>query len=150
MFNIPRPREFLSVHGFQMVVALSRVVNDLVWPFPCGAKLPLGGISGCRGNPAQDEISYVQSSEFYPFIVVVGHLLLVLCYSDGRFFSYFVQAIQVDSQVVVVAFFVEHLSPSAGYSQLHRDHGFCAICESEGGFSRRGSCHAPVSPKDVG
>ena len=128
MFNIPRPREFQSIHGFQMEAALSRVMNDLVWPFPCGAELPLGRISGCRGNLAQDEISYVQSSEFYPFIVVVGHLLLVLCYSDGSFFSYFVQAIQVDSQVVVVAFFVEHLSPDAGYSYLNRDHGFSAIC----------------------
>ena len=93
MFNIPRPREFLSVHGFQMVVALSRVVNDSLWPFPCGAELPLGGISGCKGDLAQDEISYVQSSEFYPFIVVVSHLLLVLRYSDGCFFSYFIQAI---------------------------------------------------------
>ena len=93
MFNIPWPREFLSVHDFQMVAALSRVVNDLVWPFPCGAELPLGGISGCRGNLAQDKISYVHSSEFYPFIVVIGHLLLVLRYSDGSFFSYFVQEI---------------------------------------------------------
>ena len=76
-----------------MVAALSRVVNDSIWPFPCGAELPLGGISGYRGNLAQDEISYVQSSEFYPFIVVVSHLLLVLRYSDGRFFSYFVQEI---------------------------------------------------------
>ena len=93
MFNIPWRREFLSVHGFQMVAALSRVVNDLVWPFRCRAELPLGGISGCRGNLAQDEISYVQSSEFYPFIVVVGYLLLALRHSDGSFFSYFVQAI---------------------------------------------------------
>ena len=93
MFNIPRPREFLSFHGFQMVAALSRVVNDPVWPFPYGAELSLCRISGCKGNLTQDEISYVQSSEFYPFIVVVGHLLLVLRYSDGRFFSYFVQAI---------------------------------------------------------
>ena len=93
MFNIPRLREFLSVYSLQMVAALSRVVNDSVWPFPCGAELPLGGISSCGGNLAQDEISYVQSSEFYPFIVVVGHLLLILRYSDGRIFSYFVQAI---------------------------------------------------------
>ena len=79
-----------------MVAALSKVVNDPVRPFPCGAELPLCGISGCRGNLVQDEISYVQSSEFYPFIVVVVHPLLVLCYSDGRFFSHFVQEIQVD------------------------------------------------------
>ena len=93
MFNIPCPREFLSVYGFQVVAALSGVVNDPIWPFPCGAELPLGRISGCRGNLAQDDISYVQSSEFYPFIVVVDHLLLVLRYSDGRFFSYFIQEI---------------------------------------------------------
>ena len=96
MFNIPRLREFLSVHGLQMVAALSRVVNDSVWPLSCGAELPLCGISGCRVNFTQDEISYVQLSEFYPFIVVIGHPLLVLCYSDKRFFSYFVQAIQID------------------------------------------------------
>ena len=59
MFNIPWPREFLSVHGFQVVVALSRVVNDSIWSFPCGAKLPLGGISSCMGNLTQDEIPYV-------------------------------------------------------------------------------------------
>ena len=149
MFNIPQPREFLSVHGFQMVAALSRVVNDSVWPFPYGAELPLGGIFGCRVNLTQDEISYDQSFEFYPFTVVVDHLLLVFRYSDGRFFSYFVQLIHVDSQVVVVAFFVEHLSPGAGYSYLHRNHDFCAVCESEGSFSRRGSCHGLISPKDV-
>ena len=90
MFNIPWLREFLSVHGFQMVATLSRVVNDSVWPFLCGAELPLGGISGCRGNLAHDEIFYVQLSKFYPFIVVVGHLLLVLRHFDGSFFSYFV------------------------------------------------------------
>ena len=150
MFNIPRPREFLSVHGFQVVAALSRVVNDPVWPFPCGAELPLCGISGCRGNLAKDEIPYVQSSELYPFIVVVGHPLLVLCYSDGHFFSHFIQAIQIDPQMVIVALFMERLLPSAGYSHLHRDHGFCAIYESEGGFSRRGSCRGPVSLEDVG
>ena len=59
MFNIPWPREFLSVHGFQVVAALSRVVKDSVWSFPCGAELSSGGIFGCRGNLAQDEIPYV-------------------------------------------------------------------------------------------
>ena len=83
MFNIPWPRESLFVHGFQVVAALSRVVDDSVWSFPCGAKLFLGGITGCRGNPAQDEIPYVNSSELYPFIVVVGHLLQILHHSDG-------------------------------------------------------------------
>ena len=150
MFNISWPREFLSVHGFQVVAALSRVVKDSVWSFPCGAELSLGGIFGCRGNLAQDEIPYVQSFELYPFIVVLGHFLLILCHSDGSFFSYFVQAIQVDSQVAVIALFVEHLSPGVGYSYLNQDHGFCAICELEGGFSRRGSCCGPVNPQDIG
>ena len=150
MFNIPRPREFLSVHGFQVVTALSRVVHDPVWPLPCGAKLPLCEIFSCRGNLAQDEISYVQSSEFYSFIVVVSHPLLVLCYSNGCFFSHFVQAIQVDPQVVIVALFMERPSPGTGYSHLHRDHGFCAIGESKGGFSCRDSCRGPVGLEDVG
>ena len=113
-----------------MVAALSRVVNDPVRPFPCGAELPLCEIFDCRGNLTQDEISYVQLFKLYPFIVLVGHPLLVLCYSYGRFFSHFVQAIQVDPQVVIVALFVEHLSPGAGYSHFHWDHGFCAIGES--------------------
>ena len=97
MFNIPWPRESLSVHGFQVVAALSRVVDDSVWSFPYGVELSLGGISGCRGNLAQNEISYVKSFELYPFIVAVGHFLLILRHSDGGIFSYFVQAIQVDS-----------------------------------------------------
>ena len=95
VFNIPWPRESLSVHGFQVVAALSRVVDDSIWSFPCGAKISLGRISGCKGNLAQDEITYVKSFELYPFIVVVGHLLLILRHSDGSFFSYFVQEIQV-------------------------------------------------------
>ena len=93
----------------------------------------------------QDEIIYVKSFELYPLIVVVGHLLLILRHSDGSFFSYFVQEIQVDSQVIVIAFFIEHLSPDAGYSYLNRDHSFSAICEPEGGFSRWGSCCGPIS-----
>ena len=96
MFNIPWPRESLSIHGFQVVAALARVVDNSVWSFPCGAKLSLGGIFGYRGNLAQDEIPYVKSSELYPFIVVVSHLLLILHHSDGSFFSYFVQTIQVE------------------------------------------------------
>ena len=150
MFNIPWPRESLSVHGFQVVAALSRVVDDSVWSFPCGVELSLGGISGCRGNLAQNEISYVKSFELYPFIVAVGHFLLILRHSDGSIFSYFVQAIQVDSQVVVIAFFVEHLLPDASYSYLNQDHGFSSICEPEGGFSCRVSCCGPVSPQDIG
>ena len=89
VFNVPWPRESSSVHGFQVVATLSRILDDSVRSFPCGAELSLGGISGCRGNLAQDKITYVKSSELYPLIVVVGHLLLILCHFDGSFFSYF-------------------------------------------------------------
>ena len=80
-----------------MITALPGVVDDSVRSFPCGAKLSLGRISGRCGNLAQDEVSYVKSSEFYSFIVVFGHLLLVLRHSVGSFISNFVQAIQVES-----------------------------------------------------
>ena len=93
VFNVPWFGESLSVYGFQVVAPLSRVVDDSVRFFPCGAKLSLGGIFGHSGNLAQDKIPYVKSSELYPFIVVFGHLLLILRHSDGSFFSYFVQTI---------------------------------------------------------
>ena len=150
MFNVPWPREPLSVYGFQVVAPLSRVVDNSVRFFPCGAKLSLGGIFGHSGNLAQDKIPYVKSSELYPLIVVFGHLLLILHHSAGNFVSYFVQTIQVDSQVIIIAFFVEYLSLDAGYSYFDRDHCFSAIGEPEGGLSCRGSCCGSVSPQDVG
>ena len=123
---------------------------DSVRSFPCGAKLSLGRVSSRSGNLAQDEIPYVKLSKLYPLIVVFGHLLLILHHSAGNFVSYFVQTIQVDSQVIVITFFVEYLSPDAGYSYLDRDHCFSAIGEPKGGLSRRGSCCGSVSPQDVG
>ena len=105
-----------------MVTTLSRAVDDSVRFFPCGAKLPWGRISGRSGSLAQDKILYVKLSELYPLIVVFGHLLLILRHSAGSFIPYFVQTIQVDSQVIVIAFFVEYLSLDAGYSYFDRDH----------------------------
>ena len=93
-----------------MITALPGVVDDSVRSFPCGAKLSLGRISSRCGNLAQDEVSYVKSFEFYPLIVVFGHLLLVLCHSAGNFVSYFVQEIQIESQFVVIAHLAECLS----------------------------------------
>ena len=149
MFNVPWPGESLSVYGFQVVASMSRVVDDSVRSFPCGAKLSLGGISGPSGNLAQDEIPYVKLSELYPLIVVFGHLLLILRHSARSFIPYFVQTIQVDSQVIVIAFFVEYLSLDAGYSYFDRDHCFSAIGEPEGGLSHWGSCCGSVSPQDI-
>ena len=77
-------------------------------------------------------------------------LMLVLCHSFGSLVSYFVKTIQVDSQVIVIVFFVEYLSPDVGYSYLDRDHYFNAIGESEGGFSRWGSCCGSVGSQDFG
>lgn len=110
----------------------------------------MGKVSSRSGNLAQDEIAYVKSFELYPLIVVYNHLLLILRHSAGNFVSYFIQTIQVDSQVIAVAFFVEYLSPDAGYSYLDRDHCFSAIGEPEGGLSYRGSWRGFVSPQDVG
>ena len=102
------------------------------------------------GNFAQDEVSYVESFEFYSLIVVFGHLLLVLCHSARSFVSHFVQAIQVKPQLVVITLLTEGLSFDAGYSYLDRDHYFSSIGESEGGFSRWVPCCGPISLKDVG
>ena len=133
-----------------MIIALPGVMDDSVGTFQCGAKLSLGGVFSRRGDLAQDEVAYVQSSELYPFIVVFGHLLLIPRHFDGSFFSYFVQTIQVDSQVIVIALFVEYLSPDVDYSYLDRDHCFSAIGELEWGFSRWGSCCGSVGSQDFG
>ena len=125
-------------------------MDDSVRSFPCGAKLSLGRVFSCCGDFAQDDVTYVQSSEFNPLIVVFGHLLLVLCHLAGSFVSYFVQTIQVESQLIVIAFFVEYLSPDAGYSYFDQDHCLSAIGEPEGGFSSRTSCCSPVSLQDIG
>ena len=144
VFNVPWPRESLSVYGFQVVTALSRVMDDSVRSFLYGAKLSLGGISGRSGNLSQDEIPYVKSFEIYPPIVVFDHLLLILRHSDGSFFSYFFQTNQVDSQVIVIAFFIEYLSSDVGYSYLDWGYSLSVIGEPEGGFSHRGSCRGFV------
>ena len=53
----------------------------------------LGRVPSSYGDLAQDEVAYVKSSELYPFVVVFGHLLLVLHHSAGSFVSYFIQTI---------------------------------------------------------
>ena len=133
-----------------MIAALSRVMDDLIGPFPRGGKLSLGRVSGCRGNLTQDMVSYVKSSELHFLVIVLGHLLLVLCHLIRGFLSHFVQTVQVDSQVIVIVFFVEYLSPDAGYPYLDWDHCFSAIGEFEGGFSCWGSCYDFVGPQGVG
>ena len=132
MLDIPWVREPLFIYGFQVITALPGVVDDSVRSFPCGAKLSLGKIFSCYGNLTQNEVFYVKSSKFYSLIVVFSHLLFVLRYSAGGFVPYFVQAIQVESQFVVIALLAECLSSDVGYSYLDRDHCFSAIGEPEG------------------
>ena len=136
VFNVPLPGESLSVYGLQGVASLSRVVDDSVESFPCGAKLSLGWISGRNSNLAQNQIPYIKSSELYPLIVVFHHLQLILRHSDESLFSYFVQTVQALPQMIAITLFVECLSPNTGHSYFNRDHGFSAIGEFEGGFSR--------------
>ena len=76
VLDVPPAREPLSVHGFQVITALLGVVDYSVKSFPCGAKLSLGRIFSRCGNIAQNEVSYVKSSEFYSLIVVFDHFLL--------------------------------------------------------------------------
>ena len=109
-------------------------MDDSIRSFPCGAKLSLGRVFSCCGDLAQDEVTYVQSSEFNPLIVVFGHLQLVLCHLAGGFVFYFIQIVQVESQFIVIALFVERPSSDACYSYLDRDYCFSAISKPEGGF----------------
>ena len=97
MLNVPWSWKPLPVYGFQVIAALSGVMDDPVRSFPYGAKFPLGRVFSCWGDLAQDEVSYVESSKLYPLVVVFGHLLLVLCHLIGSFLSDFVQTVQVDS-----------------------------------------------------
>ena len=97
VLDVPWPRKPLSVYGFQVITTMPGVMDNSVMFFPCRAKLSLGRISSRYGNLAQDEVIYIKSSEFYPLIVVFGHLLLVLRHFVGSFISYFVQTIQVKS-----------------------------------------------------
>ena len=97
MLNVPWSWKPLPVYGFQVIATLSRVMDDPVRSFPYAAEFPLGRVSSCWGDLAQDEVSYVESSELYPLVIVFDHLLLVLFHFIGIFLSDFVQTVQVDS-----------------------------------------------------
>ena len=72
-------------------------MNDSVRSFPCGTQLSLGWVLSCGGDLVQDEVTYVQSSEFNSLVVVFGHLQLVLRHLVGGLISYFIQIVQVES-----------------------------------------------------
>ena len=78
VLNVPWSWEPLSVYGLQVITALSRVMDDPVWPFLCGAEFSLNRVFGRWGDFAQDKVPYVKSFELYSLIVVFSYLLLVL------------------------------------------------------------------------
>ena len=78
VLNVPWSWEPLSVYGLQVITALSRVMDDPVWPFLCGAEFSLNRVFGRWGDFAQDKVPYVKSFELYSLIVVFNYLLLVL------------------------------------------------------------------------
>ena len=76
-----------------MINALSKVMDDLVGPFPGWAEFPLSRVFSCQGDFAQDKIPYVKSSKFHSLVVVLDHLLLILCHSVRSSISNLIQAI---------------------------------------------------------
>ena len=119
MLNVPRTRELSSVQSFQMVTPLPRVVNDAIWPFPGRAQLPLSRVFSRYSDFAKDEVPYGQTPECDPLIVILGHFLLILRHSTGRIVSYFIQAIQVEPQSLVIESLSESSSPDACYSNFY-------------------------------
>ena len=61
-----------------MIALLSRLMDDPVGFFLGWAEFPLDKVFGCWGDFAQDKVPYVKSSELHSFVIVLGHLLLVL------------------------------------------------------------------------
>uniref|UniRef100_A0A7N2MBQ2 Uncharacterized protein n=1 Tax=Quercus lobata TaxID=97700 RepID=A0A7N2MBQ2_QUELO len=102
-----------------LVIATSPgIMGDLVRPFPGWAKLPLDWVLGSRCDFAQDEVSYVKSFELRSLIVVLSHLLQVPRHLIGCFVFDFIQAIQVNSQMIIIAAFMEDFSSHASDSHF--------------------------------
>ena len=69
--------------------------------------------------------------ELYSLIVVLCHLPLILGHSSRSLVFNFVQTVQVQLQLVVVAVFIKEFHLGASKSYFNRDHCFCAICQVE-------------------
>ena len=121
-------------------------MDDLVRPFSGWSKLPLGWILCCLHDFAYDEVSYVKFSELQPFVVILGHLLLVSHHLLRCFISYFVQAVQVDSQLIVVIVFIEGLSSHTSDSYFDLNYCLDAIGKPEGHLSCWGPRCSSVYP----
>ena len=97
MLDIPWLRQFPPVQRLKMIVTLPGIMDDFVGYFPGWANHPLGRVLDGRCDFALDEVSNIKSSKLHPFVVILGHLLLVFHHLVGCNISSFVQAIQVDS-----------------------------------------------------
>ena len=90
MLDIPWLRQFPPVQRLQVIVALPGIMGDFVGSFLGWAKRPLGQVLGGRCDFAQDEVSNIKSSKLHPFVVILGHLLLVFHHLVGCSVSSFV------------------------------------------------------------
>ena len=115
-----------------MIATLFGVIGDPVRPFPSWANFPLGWIFGCRSDFVYDKVPYVKSSELHSFVIVFGHLLLILRHPARSSFSNFVQAIQIDLQLIIVVVFMEELLSNVGDSHFNQDYCLNTIGESKG------------------
>ena len=70
----------------------------------------------------------------YSLVVVLCHLLLILDHSLRSLVSDFVQTIQIQFQLVVIALFVKEFHPRTSEPYFNEDNYFCAICQVEGCF----------------
>ena len=142
--------QFPPIQHLQVIAILPEIMGDFVWSFPSWTKLPLSWVLGGKCDFAQDEVSNIKSSKLHSLVVALRHLLLVLCHLAWCFVSKLVQAIQVDSQLIVITTFMESFSSQAGDSYFNWNYCFDAISETEGGLSCWGSCRNPVWPQKIG
>ena len=75
----------------------------------------------------EDKIPDAESFQFHSLVVVFGYLLLVLGHSLGGLVFDFVQTIQVQLQLIVIALFVKELLPEAGEPYFDWDDCFYAV-----------------------
>ena len=80
MLDIPWSWQFPPIQRLQVIDALPGIIGDFVGSFPDWTELPLNWVIGGRCDFVQDEVSNIKSSELHLFVVVLGHLLLVLCH----------------------------------------------------------------------
>ena len=83
--------QLLFVECLQVVSTLPVTINDFIWTFPVGSKLPLNGIIGGRGHFPEDKVLDAEVSRLYLGILVFCHKVLVSGHSLHSGHPYLVQ-----------------------------------------------------------